>query len=533
MARSLLGSLGHRSRTGSPPDVDVSGALDDSDHASVDGGGGPPPSCLDARRDGLRGLPQHQLLPAELQAEGIYEIGSDEVSHPTVAVDIQEAWRQDDDQWQEGLQYPFTMAPPPPPPPPPPPQSKVHHPAELSDTVVPSSLSVLPASAAAAPSGDNTLDIRPSLRLETAGLTLPGTQPYKSRSRTLAPSSSVRSTNSTNSTSSIGSCTMSTMSTCSGGWGHMADSATTTPTEDFCPDNPFAPSLPSSKAALPDPLPPFQEARQTYRDDGHSYPQHATDRPDVSFTELPAEMRAPIPPPQPPPPMTAAPPMDLLDHFFPFSVSTPQSQPRELAGPLMDASDRLVDACSLIQTVCHGLKADIGESRKRLQDIAENNHLAKKLIEMPPEQVVKIGLDTLDDVQRHGHGGGQTPAAATIPSSPPSPINTICLIHLFYASPLRIQEHDAQNRCWDVFRQVVSYSTWLGQPDRDAYLHVVDALWKPPAMSCEASADLTRGSAAAAAEETSPKSGGGVPQMLAWRALTGPLALIAVFLDGL
>lgn len=509
MAKSFFGSLGHRSRNGSLPDLDID--IDEATPGYND--------SLDEFPDASESVHPSR---AELQANEVHEIDSFEVlptiteedpamnqitSTGTQQLPLQPVLRQPSShQWRHVLR-----------------------PAELECAhrpIIPQPETVAPANLDAFPAvGDDILGPnRPSLHLEVSDVSGYRPQAKGSRSKSLAPSSSVRSTTSTastNSVSSTASYAVSTVSSFSGGWGRMSgfDSALTTPADEFDPTNPFrSPSKPDDVFSTTTGLPSQDSYHPMDQPTAHPLTHDPSSHP-------PAE--APLMGLDPPSEPIDASSLQWFQPTFPFYPSAVTELPVDpeatvtegtTAEPQADnlnlslAGARRTSGHPLINTAWDTLEMHVSASTERLRNV-QNNDLVGKLRDMSPEVVAVAGLQTLDRIQSR--------EAVT------SAIDLLCFVHLVYSLSLVIHEQDAPNRGTNLFTQAVSYASWLSREDRRAYLPVVDALWKPSSMSEDDAAGLIRKTSAASRQR------GKEPQYLAPDPCTDPLIAVAqFFLDG-
>lgn len=472
MARSFFSSLGHKAKNASLADLDL-----DIDEA--------PPSYAS-----LLEPPQAQ---AELFSNEIHEIDSFEIPLPTIMEDMDEA--------------DVDPLPPTPDLAPLPIQPLAIHPAELESAPIltdslfewtPLPETVVPANLFSR--GDDRSPDRPVLQLHTHGL-----EQYrreaKRRSKMLAPSSSVRSTastsstNSTNSTNSMASTASYNISPMSSEWSnawHRApgfESTLTSPADDLVspggllPTNPFANSC---KASMMD------ESGDFDHDASGSF-----------LSELPADrpMLDTLP--------TSDPLHDLgLDQsVFSFDASAPSELTLESNLAMTDNSTMshkmpqlemdptlsyYANPQSLIGTAWDALETHIAASMDKLQQMSRN-HLVNQLRTMSPQAIAQEGLATLVDILE-----GRRPT---------SPVKLLCFVHLVYAFSLVVFEQDASTRCTDLFGQAMSYSSWFTRHDRQTYVHIVNALWKPAAMSDADVVKLVRAKASPAGSRSGSLKG--------------------------
>ncbi|UNI21932.1 hypothetical protein JDV02_007875 [Purpureocillium takamizusanense] len=449
LARNFFSSLGHKSKNGSLPDLD----LDIKDD---------PPSYESA------------LEPpkAELQSTEIHEIGSSEHYLAT----IPEA-REEPESYPAYLfnmsSMTTTVAPQP--------QTvdlqNVR--AVIDESLINWDLSPTPeppnvaADVVARPSPYD----RPVLQVHTQGLA----DYYRARSRgkskagMLAPSSSVRSTASTastNSTSSTASHNISPMSAWSGSWSKAPgfDSALTSPADDL------------NLADV------FPQGNSEYKRQVDFAAQMQMDVQDTAagpvIQELPAEL----------PTFDILHMPDALD-TEPEPAPEPSSKEQHLEGNLafhwpnnaqssatMLANafrNQYVDTPALIQTAQNVIEVHITHSMKGLRCDGKN-HVVNQFCNMSAASVALAGLETMADLL-----SGNVVTSA---------VKLLCFVHVVYALSLVIDEQEAASRSTALFTQAVSYSSWLSRENKLAYIQVVDFLWKPDAMPVDDFVDLLRSS---------------------------------------
>ncbi|POR31182.1 Uncharacterized protein TPAR_08605 [Tolypocladium paradoxum] len=440
MAKSFFSSLGHKSRNGSLPDLDLDMDEELTSYESV----------LDPPK-------------VELQSNEIHEIDSCELPLPTIPEAREEPEPEPFSAYLSNLSSLPAVAPPRP------------SPAELGpghsgidETLINWEPSPTPPPAASEglplPEPPSTPE-RPVLQLNTQGLDY-----YRARSRrrnkVLAPSSSVRSTASTastNSTSSTASHNISPMSAWSGAWSKAPgfDSTLTSPADDL--------------ADLADLFPRNDNAyrRPEIEDHDMDLTGIATD---AFLPELPAEVPMYMLPSantlqsdvDPNPPSTssfaasssAEQPMDA--NLTPIDSLNVHQEPTQLVADIV--RNQHVSAHSLIQTARNMLDVHVANSMANLRRDGKN-HLVNQFLNMSPNSVADAGLEAMMDILE-GH-----PAT--------SPVNLLCFVHVIYSLSVVVHEQDAPRRCADLFIQAVSYSSRLTHQDRQAYIEVVDFLWKP------------------------------------------------------
>ncbi|CAM1511282.1 Fc.00g087950.m01.CDS01 [Cosmosporella sp. VM-42] len=469
MAKNFFSSLGHKSKNATLDLGDL-----DIDEA--------PPSY-----DSLVEPPQ---APVEVFSNEIHEIDSCEIPLPTILEDMDEAETSDPLPQPTPALAPLPIQP------------LTIHPAELEsapmlddslfnwtplpETVVPTNLFNR---------GMNKSPERPVLQVHTHDLqqyraqqkrrsrvvptsTADQTVERNSSVRSTASTSSTNSTNSTNSYSSTASYNISPISAWSGAWHRTPafESTLTSPADDLYspgglfPTNPFANSCKAFKA-----------------DDSGAFENGVSDS---YLSELPADI-----------PMNDALPttdhfqdtLPTTDHFqdtlgldhsvFSFDASLPaelslesnlaltenSTMPPEMPQLGVDPTvGYYANPHSLVRTAKDTLEMHIASSMERLQQISKN-HLVNQLRNMSPQSIALTGLEALTEILE-----GRRPTA---------PVKLLCFVHLVYSFSLVVYEQDVASRSTDLFGQAMSYSAWFSRHDSLAYRHIVNALWKPAAMS--------------------------------------------------
>ena len=480
LARNFFSSLGHKSKNGSLPDLD----LDMKDD---------PPSYESA------------LEPSEveLQSTEIHEIDSFELPLAT----IPEA-REEPEPYSGYLSNMSTAAPQPQPAD----LQNVH--AVIDESLINWDLSPTPPPPAL-PAGVVSRPVpadRPVLQLNTQGLAGYYRARSRRRSKTcmLATSSSVRSTASTastNSTSSTASHNISPMSAWSGSWSKAPgfDSALTSPADDlnladvFPQDNEYRRQVaPTTEVGLqsvatetviqelPAEVPTFDIPHMT--DALHAEPELP---PGPALREQPLEGNLDFDKPNSAPNST----MMLADTFRNQYVSTP----------------------ALIQTAQNVIEVHIEHSMKGLRCDGKN-HVVNQFCNMSAASVALAGLETMSDIL-----SGNIITSA---------VRLLCFVHVAYALSLVIDEQEAASRSTALFIQAVSYSSWLSHQDRQAYIQVVDFLWKPEDMADGVFMELLQ-SSMSQPDADSGSSKGKAPAKFLKADRSDPLIFIAqYFLDG-
>jgi hypothetical protein len=314
---------------------------------------------------------------------------------------------------------------------------------------------------------------KPILQLHTSGLgqyrpkttTTTTSTTAASRSKTLAPSSSVRSTCSTasyQSAMSTASYDVTPMSAWSGTWARAAgfDSTQTSPDDVINMDD----LVPSAS------LTSFAKMKSV--NEKHS----EFDNGDGFLAELPADLPMINP-------FSAASllpgTLDTNQSVWSFDATVPTELSIEsnvaLTDPVnipLDMSELLagqswnhsVDASSLVESVRVTLQAHVQHSRLQLEHDT-HYRLANEFCNMSPDAVALAGLKSLQAILE----------GSTVLSS----IDVICFIHLVYSLVLVIHEQDVPSHSRDLFTQARSYMSYVLPQDVSEYSYVVDALWEP------------------------------------------------------
>ncbi|KAF4977084.1 hypothetical protein FZEAL_6362 [Fusarium zealandicum] len=457
MAKTFFSSLGHKSRNSNLSDFDL-------DIEDVEA----PPSY-----DSAVAPPQ-----VELHSNEIHEIDSSEIALHTIMEEEAEA---------DTVLAPISITGIPPLPVQPLPAS---HLAELesgasigeplidwitlSDTVAPVNL-IDP--------GIYAGTERPALHLHTADLEEYRRQQKRRSKGAVVPSISVRSTASTNSTSSTNtalsmlsttSISISPVSEWSGTWARTTgfESTLTSPADDLAGPGGL---LRADSFA-------FSPKASTAKDWG-TFDDETFDLYHPSLSELPADMpmsgalsaddslHDPLEPDQPvftlngsslPTEFPLGSNLALTDNSH--AAMAPSVSPT-LGEPTVGYHH---DPRSLVGTAWDALEMHVAETMAKLQQMSKN-HLVGQLRNMSAYTIALNGLETLTDVLE-----GRYPTA---------PVKLLCFVHLVYCFSLVVHEQDAPSRSTDLFGQALSYSTWFSRQDRQLYLQIVDALWKPAAMT--------------------------------------------------
>jgi hypothetical protein len=461
MAKNFFNSLGHKSKHATLPDFDLDLDLGDPE--------APPSYDLAVSPNEL-----------ELPSNEIHEIGSSGLALHPIIEDEHESEAEPD---LAPIPTPYMSSLPA--------QNRAlpNHPAELESDAAPGEPfdfmfppgTVHPVSLT--DTGCNTALARPTLQLQIAGLEDYRREQKRRSKGQVAPSTSVRSTASTNSTSSTNttdttfskeSYNISPISTYSAdqwasapvfdsdfsssengfggpggllrtnsfaisrkapaakGWGSLdekADSPYDSHPREFPTDFPILGALPSSNT-FHDP-PALDQPVFTLNDS--SLPADFDLESNLALTNNNAVMS---------PSMTSTLPQPTVSSYH---------NPR-----------------SLIGTIWSTLRVHVADSLSKLDHITKNP-LVTQLKSLPTETIAANGLQILVDIIE-----GREPSV---------PINILCFVHLGYCFSLVAHEQDAANRSAELFGQAMSYSTLFPREDRQMYIQVAKALWKPAAMT--------------------------------------------------
>ncbi|KAL2206478.1 hypothetical protein CC79DRAFT_1398398 [Sarocladium strictum] len=94
--------------------------------------------------------------------------------------------------------------------------------------------------------------------------------------------------------------------------------------------------------------------------------------------------------------------------------------------------------------------------------------------------VLQFSVMTQTDVVDRGIAASVEILAGCKPSSA---LNLVCFVHLAYVLSLVVHAEVDAERSRELFSRSMSYSTWLEGYERQAYINMVDALWKPSNMA--------------------------------------------------
>lgn len=310
----------------------------------------------------------------------------------------------------------------------------------------------------------------------------------KTRSKTLAPSSSLRSNASSSSTNSTNS-TSSTSTT---------DSVDTVNTEvSISPSewNDIWPIASGMEVDLDSPMSNLLCQPAYEVDSLHSTPPFGTPLdgdlilPDV-ISELPADT----------PPFSSIPNVsdDLLESAALFALETCDDEPA-LCHTLADFSKPLApevnvlpystggpsslvthqlsrtDPSSLITAAWETLLAHISSSKTKLQHL-HTNPLALLFLSTEPQDIAASGHAAL--------------ARILDGKAPSSPFELLCFVHVAYSYFLVLHEDDAPAFSHDLFTQAASYTRCFTVASPKEYIEVTRAIWQPDDFESYASTSL-------------------------------------------
>jgi hypothetical protein len=549
MAKNFFNSLGHRSRHDSLPMLD----LEIEDTVSIT----PSSNCDD---DNYGFVIPPSPMQAELQSNEIHEIDSHELSLPTIIEDEHETEVADlsafaplaTNQQAAPDLYSLPISMP------------TFHPAELESGTMKDTLLMdwhpSPQPATISPANlihdaQARCPEKPSLQLHTSGLEQyrARARAAKSRSKYLAPSSSVRSnasTDSTNSTSSTASYNISPISAWSGGWVQNRDfeSALTSPADDLAYGNPLGPSNdvlgtfdcqfdgcvadsysipPNTDLPILDVTPPTHTSldHTATSSDVFQIPPFSFD-----ISELPS---LPITCETDQRPLGTYDQSSIADSTATFAIGNEESSASRNEGKASQKKNKKSDrqtprvsdssssrdhhssAATLIRNAYEALELHVAESMARMQHV-KNSQLVNRLYQMSTNTVAAIGLDTLVRLLQG--------------SAVKSPSDLLCFVHLAYSFSLVIHEHDAPARGTKLFSQAVSYAAWLTRDDRRSYLQIVNLLWKPNSMNDDEAIGLMRKASSASRSAEDKTSETIAPYHTAYE--DSLIGVSQIFLDG-
>lgn len=312
-----------------------------------------------------------------------------------------------------------------------------------------------------------TLVIRPPLQVDTTIF-----EGYRSgagcRSKFLAASNSVRSTDSAtstkNSTSTV-SCTVSPLSAWSGNWGNSQgiNSTLTSPADDVPP--------------LEDKFPCNQPPALNQDIGGGETAFNRLMDGCGGLFELPAEIPKSIED------------FDLYDPetfqdtsleasssgnytIPPDNVPAASFQPNRLAGDLRTGR-RQTSAPRLVRSARDTLELHLAESKSKLIRVVvatgSRTSLASQLYSMSSSSVATVGLEAMLGLLR-----GERAASS---------LELLCFIHVAYSFSFVVLERTEDAWWAELFSRCLSYGNWLSDKDRHAYSQLVEILWRPNNMA--------------------------------------------------
>ena len=125
---------------------------------------------------------------------------------------------------------------------------------------------------------------------------------------------------------------------------------------------------------------------------------------------------------------------------------------------------------SLVQAVRAALDSHVATSTERLRNVKEHS-VVRRFLERTPSEVARAGLKLLSSSLQ-----GQ---------SLDDPVDLLCFLHLIYSLSLVMYENSALDRCRQLFSAAVALSLGLSSRDQEAYRKIVALLWTPSEMPVE------------------------------------------------
>ncbi|RFN46575.1 hypothetical protein FIE12Z_9200 [Fusarium flagelliforme] len=477
MAKSFFNSLGHKSKHSTLQDFDL----------DID---------LDLNLSDTEAPPSYDLavVPNELElpSNEIHEIGSSGLAlHPII----------ENEQENEAEADPAPMPTPYMSSLPTHNQALPNHPAELeSDAAPEESLDFMVPPGTIHPvslidTGYNVALARPALQLHTTGLEEFRREQKRRSKGQVAPSTSVRSTASTNSTSSTNttdttfskeSYNISPISTYSDQWASVPvfDSDFNSSENGFgspgglLRTNSFAISRKAPAAKGWGSL--DEKADLSYDSHPHDFP---TDFPVLGALPSGNTFHDPLALDQPI--------FTLNDSSLPTDFDLESNlalannnacMPSSMTSTLPHPTVNSYNAQSLIGTIWSTLRLHIANSMSKLDHVTKNP-LITQLKSLTSETIAVKGLDVLVDIIE-----GRQPSVL---------LDTLCFVHMGYCFSFIIHEHDAANRSAELFGQAMSYSSLFSREDRQFYIQIVKAIWKPANMTDAGVVSILRAKASA------------------------------------
>jgi hypothetical protein len=494
MAKSFFNSLGHKSKHSTLQDFDLD--LD-----------------LDLNLSDTEAPPSYDLavVPNELElpSNEIHEIGSSGLAlHPII----------EDEQENEAEADPAPMPTPYMSSLPAHNQALPKHPAELeSDAAPEESLDFMVPLGTIHPvslidTGFNAALARPALQLHTTGLEEFRREQKRRSKGQVAPSTSVRSTASTNSTSSTNttdttfskeSYNISPISTYSDQWASVPvfDSDFNSSENGFGSPGGL---LRTNSFAISRKAPAAKGWGSLDEKADLSYDSHPQDFP----TDFPVLGALPSGNTFHNPLALDQPIFTLNDSSLPTDFDLESNlaltnnnavMPSSMTSTLPHPTVSSYNAQSLIGTIWSTLRLHIANSMSKLDHVTKNP-LVTQLKSLTSETIAVKGLDTLVDIIE-----GRQPSVL---------LDTLCFVHMGYCFSFIIHEHDAANRSAELFGQAMAYSSLFSREDRQFYIQIVKAIWKPANMTDVGVVSILRAKASASVSR-SPSIKGKEPGFVA------------------
>lgn len=123
-----------------------------------------------------------------------------------------------------------------------------------------------------------------------------------------------------------------------------------------------------------------------------------------------------------------------------------------------------VEPSSLVASIWETLQAHVSSSEAKLRP-KKNNGLAVRFLAMDSRSIASYGHATLK---------------AMLQGRPPeSPLHLLCYVHVAYAYFLVVHQEEAGIHSKELFTQAVAYATGSGMPSQREYLEIAHTIWEP------------------------------------------------------
>lgn len=137
--------------------------------------------------------------------------------------------------------------------------------------------------------------------------------------------------------------------------------------------------------------------------------------------------------------------------------ASPSSDPRS---PLPSS----VEPSALVSAILETLQAHVSSSEAKLRPMRDNG-LAAQFLAIDPRTVASYGHATLK---------------AKLQGRPPdSTLHLLCYVHVVYAYFLVLHQEEAGTHSQGLFPQALAYATGLALPSQPEYLEIAHAIWEP------------------------------------------------------